>query len=86
MTDLIYLEIPVLIILPVLAVVFSVITSILSKIHILQWICAAVHGVLIAAVIYLGGGLSDIFVMLMLSLIASCICEMLKSQKGGSKK
>ena len=86
MTELIYFELPLLAILPIIAIVCSIAVSILSKMQILQWISAAIHGVLIAAVIYFGGGFSDIFVMLLVSLISSCICGYLKNKKGGSTK
>ena len=73
MTDLIYFSAPLLLAIPFIAVVFSVFARIFCGITVLSWISAAIHAFCIAAVVYYGGGLTDIIALLILSLIASGI-------------
>ncbi len=86
MTELIYFDIPVMWLLPIAAALLSVVCSLFGKVRLLPWISAALHGIAVFAVIYFGGGLTDIFVMLLISLIASCVCAAIKNKKGGTEK
>ncbi len=85
MTDLIYFDMPVMWLIPLCAAIVSVICVMFGKVKILPWVSAALHGVAIAAIICLGGGFADIFLMLTVSLIASSVCTAVKA-KGGDKQ
>lgn len=85
MTDLIYFDVPMMWLIPLFAALLSVLSALLGKVKILPWICAALHGIAIAAIIYLDGGLTDIFLMLIISLIASSVCTSFVN-KGGKKQ
>lgn len=81
MTDLIYFDIPLMWLIPLCAVIISVVCASLEKVRILPWISATLHGAAIAAIVYLGGGLTDIFFMLTISLIASSVCISIKAKR-----
>ena len=87
MTDLIYFNTPLLLAILLIAVVLSVLSKLLCKVPAVSWIYAALQGICIAVLIICGGGLSDVFVMLVCSLIASAVAEKLKNcKKEGGKR
>lgn len=81
MTNLIYFEMPLLLLIPVLAAIISVVCALFKGNTAMSYIGAVLHALAIAAIIYFGGNLTDVFFMLTLSLIASVICEKIKNGK-----
>ena len=75
MTDLIFFSTPWLLIIPLAAILFALIAKILYKISLFTWISAAVHALCIAALVYCGGGLTDVFAVMIISLAVSCIYD-----------
>ena len=81
MTNLIFFEAPLLLLIPVLAVIASVVCAILKGRTVVSYIGAVIHAFAIAATVYFGGNLTDVFFTLTVSLIASVICEKIKGIK-----
>lgn len=88
MTDLVLFGNPLLITLTAAIAVISVIFAFLPKKNVISYIAALCHAFAIAACIYLGGGLTDVSLMLIISLMVSLIAENINSKfKGkGNKK
>ena len=88
MNDLLYIENPALFIITAVLAVISVICAFLPKRTVISYTAALCHAFAVAAAVYFGGGLTDIALMLILSLIFSLIAESIsdKFKRKGNKQ